>query len=196
VDKKMLANKWMIGGVITLIVLLLPFCTLWNLVSRYDHAEPSAEHHRIAIVLGAALWDQQPSPALKERLNLALRLYKEKRVDYLLLSGGLGVSGITEAEGMKRYLIAHGVHADHLILEDRSNNTKENLKYAAELLKQSKGEKVALITHDYHMYRALNYARQAGVRATPAPVHSQVLFTPYHKARECLALIKQKLLRM
>ncbi|MFC7441935.1 YdcF family protein [Laceyella putida] len=194
--KPMLANKWMIGGLILLLILFMPFLTLWNLVSRYDDVEPRKGHYHVAIVLGAALWDQQPSPALKERLNLALALYNEKRVDYIVLSGGLGDNGIPEAEGMKRYLVARGVHANHLILEDRSSNTKENLKYTAELLKQQQWGNIAIVTHDYHMYRALNYARQAGIYASAAPVHSTVLFTPYHKARECLALVKQIVLKM
>ncbi len=40
------------------------------------------------------------------------------------------------------------------------------------------------------MYRALRLAERAGIDATPAPVHSRVLFTPFYKARECLAIIK------
>lgn len=188
----MIGNKWVISGFILFVLLFISFLTLWHLVSQYDQAEPPKEHYQVAIVLGAALWNQQPSPALKERLNLALSLYNQKQVDYLVLSGGLGIGGTTEAEGMKQYLVARGVHPDHLLLEDRSSNTKENLKYTAELLKQHRFKKVVIVSHDYHMYRALNYAEQAGIQASAAPVHSTVLFTPYHKARECLALIKQK----
>ncbi|MBA4494871.1 YdcF family protein [Paenactinomyces guangxiensis] len=188
----MFANKWMITGIVLFILVMIPFSYLWILVSRYDDTEPDRVPRQAAIVLGAALWDQQPSPALQERLNQALSLYKDGLVQYIVLSGGLGDNGITEAEGMKKYLMDRGVPAGHLILEDRSSNTKENLKFTAEVLQKHKWTKLYLVTHDYHMYRALNYARQAGIQASAAPVHSQVLFMPYHKTRECLALIKQK----
>jgi uncharacterized SAM-binding protein YcdF (DUF218 family) len=187
----MITNKWIFAIFILAFILLVPFFYLWKLVSRYDDANPLPVHYQVAIVLGAALWDGQPSPALKERCNLALRLYQKGQVDYLLLSGGLGKGSLTEAEGMKNYLTARGVPADHLLLEDRSSNTLENLKYSAAILKQTQFTKITIVTHDYHMYRALNYAKWAGIHADPSPVHSKVLFVPYHKARECLALIKQ-----
>jgi uncharacterized SAM-binding protein YcdF (DUF218 family) len=193
----MLANKWVLTAGTSLVVIgLISFGYLWTLVSRYDHVDPDGQTRQAAIVLGAALWDQQPSPALQERLNQALKLYHDGLVQYIILSGGLGNNGITEAEGMKKYLVDRGVPAEHLILEDRSSNTKENLKFTAEILQKHKWTKLYIVTHDYHMYRALNYARQAGIHASAAPVHSKVLFIPYHKARECLALIKQKVFNL
>ncbi len=191
----MLTNKWIWIGWFFAIISAGVFIYLWEWVSRYDHINPPCEHSKVGIVLGAALWDQQPSPALKERLNLALQLYQSNRVDYLILSGGLGNNGITEAEGMKNYLIEREVSPAHLILEDQSDNTKENLLNSKRVLEKHQWKTVTLITHDYHMVRALNYAKQAGIYATASPVHSKVLFLPYHKTRECLALIKQKVFK-
>lgn len=189
-------NKWLlITGILLFSIGIVCFVYLYTLVSRYDEVQPDGETRQAAIVLGAALWDQQPSPALKERLNQALTLYQEGRVQYIILSGGLGNNGITEAEGMKKYLVDRGVPENHLVLEDRSSNTKENLKFTAEVLKKHKWTRLYLVTHDYHMYRALNYARKAGISASAAPVHSKVLFIPYHKTRECLALIKLKIFK-
>lgn len=191
----MFTNKWIWIGWLFALILSGVFIYLWVSVSRYDHINPPPEHSEAGIVLGAALWNQQPSPALKERLNLALKLYRENRVNYLILSGGLGNNGITEAEGMKNYLVERGVSPAHLILEDQSANTKENLLHSKKILEKHRWKTVTVITHDYHMLRALNYARQAGIYATASPVHSEVLFLPYHKTRECLALIKQKVFK-
>ncbi|MGA8941271.1 MAG: YdcF family protein [Thermoactinomyces sp.] len=185
-------NKWIWIGWLIVFICGGVFLYLWEWVSRYDHVNPPRKHFEAGIVLGAALWNQQPSPALKERLNLALKLYQENRVDYLILSGGLGNNGITEAEGMKNYLLERGVSPAHLILEDQSSNTRENLLNSKRILAKNQWKTVTIITHDYHMVRALNYARQAGIHATASPVHSRVLFLPYHKTRECLALVKQK----
>ncbi|MBA4602267.1 YdcF family protein [Thermoactinomyces mirandus] len=191
----MVSNKWIWIGWLFAIFSSGVFIYLWQWVSRYDHVDPPREHSEAGIVLGAALWNQQPSPALKERLNLALKLYRENIVNYLILSGGLGNNGITEAEGMKNYLVERGVSPAHLILEDQSSNTKENLLYSKKILEKHQWKNITIITHDYHMVRALDYARQAGIYATGSPVHSKVLFLPYHKTRECLALIKQKVFR-
>lgn len=188
-------NKWFLIGLGIFILLIIPFGYLWSLTSRYDKETPGEQHYDIGIVLGAALWNGQPSPALKERWNLAIELYHRGQVDRLVLSGGLGGNSITEAEGMRQYLVERGVKNEHLILEDRSTNTKENLLFTAEILQNEKPKALVLITHDYHMYRALNYAHQAGLTPDAAPVHSKVLFTPYHKTRECLALIKQLVLK-
>jgi uncharacterized SAM-binding protein YcdF (DUF218 family) len=184
-------NKWFLISVGIFILVILPFCYLWSLASRYDKINPENKHYDIGIVLGAALWNGQPSPALKERCNLAIELYHSGKVDRLILSGGLGQNSITEAEGMRQYLIERGVKNEHLILEDRSTNTKENLLFTSEILQNQKYHTLVLITHDYHMHRAINYAHQVNLTPDAAPVHSKVLFTPYHKTRECLALVKQ-----
>jgi uncharacterized SAM-binding protein YcdF (DUF218 family) len=189
-------HKWGWLAAIIATLALLPIVSLYVKVSQFDHVDPDGQQRQAAIILGAALWDGKPSPALTERLNMGLRLYKEHKVNHLILSGGLEKwDGISEAEAMKRYLTAHGVPADRLILENRSTDTRENLLYTAAILKKTGWTKLYLVTHDYHMTRALEYARQAGLTVSPAPVHSEVLFTPYHKMRECLGLIKQRVFK-
>lgn len=181
--------KWILF-VIPLIISLLVFILFWPQVSRYDDASIQPRPHDAALVLGAALWDGQPSPALKERLDQAYRLYRDGLVQYLILSGGKGDDGLTEAEGMKRYLVDKGIPSDRLLLEDQARNTAENIANSKKILLERNWEQIHLVTHDYHMYRALRLAERAGIDATPAPVHSRVLFTPFYKARECLAIIK------
>jgi uncharacterized SAM-binding protein YcdF (DUF218 family) len=162
----------------------------WVQTSRYDDVLVSHQSRDAALVLGAALWDSQPSPALTERLQMALYLYNKGQVQWIICSGGIGDDGISEAKGMKRYLVDRGVPPKDLLLEEESTNTEENLRYSKKLLKPNGIQNIYLVTHDYHMYRALALARNTGIPAEPAPVHSQVLFSPYYKARECLSIIK------
>lgn len=178
---------------IALFIATISYICLYALTSRFDHVEPDQQKRRVGIVLGAALWNNQPSPALAERLDQAIDLYKKGQIDYLILSGGLGNDQITEAQGMKNYLTQRGLPSNRLILEDQSSNTKENLLHSEQIIRKNKWGEVYLITHDYHMHRALAYAKRAGIQAAPAPVHSSVLWMPYHKTRECLALIKLKM---
>lgn len=166
----------------------------WSSVSQYDDTELPTSSRDAAIVLGAALWSDQPSPALKERLEVAIDLYKKKRVQTLILSGGQGDDTISEAEGMKRYLLKHQIPEDALQLENRSTNTRENLINSKFLFKKNNIDTIYIVTHDYHMKRALSYAKQNGINAFPAVAHSTVLFTPFWKARECIALAKEAVL--
>ncbi|WP_037465174.1 YdcF family protein [Shimazuella kribbensis] len=160
-------------------------------VSRYDNWQIDNKHRDAGIILGAALWENKPSPALRERLNKGLELYRSGKVDRLILSGGLGnAEQQSEAQAMRTYLMKYGVPSDKMILEDQSHNTKENLRNTSAHLKEKPIHSLYLITHDYHMTRALLYAKQANLSVTPAPAHSSVLFIPYHKLRECAALWK------
>ncbi|MDR6226268.1 YdcF family protein [Desmospora profundinema] len=166
---------------------------LWTLVSQYDDTPFPTEKRDVAIVLGAALWEEEPSPALRERLEAALQLYEEGLVEVLVLSGGEGNDGISEAEGMKRYLAAKGIPAESLLLENQAANTWENLHYSQWIIQQAGATEVYLVTHDYHMKRAMEMAKRIQMDAVPVPVHSRVLFTPYHKTRESLAFVKFRL---
>ncbi|MFC4078296.1 YdcF family protein [Salinithrix halophila] len=177
-------------GFLAGILLMAPF---WSRASLYDDVSVSTKPSDAALILGAALWEGKPSPALKERLDMALQLYRRDQVQWLVLSGGVGKSGLSEAEGMKRYLVQQGVKPDHLLLEEQSTRTKENLFFSKRLLRKNNIDQVYLVTHDYHLFRSLAYAKQAGIRAKPAPVHSRVLFTPFYKSRECLAIIKWRM---
>jgi uncharacterized SAM-binding protein YcdF (DUF218 family) len=184
-------NKW----IWVLFGCILIFCCsilyLYIKVSRFDEQQIGNEHKDAAIVLGAALWHNKPSPALRERLNTALQLYKDKKIDLFVLSGGLGNDEQqSEAQAMKTYLLRRGVPEDKMILEGKSSNTKENLAFTAVLLKDKPIDSIYLVTHDYHMTRALLYAKKANITVSPAPAHSTVLFEPYHKLRECAALWK------
>jgi uncharacterized SAM-binding protein YcdF (DUF218 family) len=183
-------GTWILLGCL---ILLLCACIVYNYikVSRYDNWKIDSKHRDAGIVLGAALWDNKPSPALRERLNKALDLYRSGKIDQLILSGGLGnAEQQSEAQAMRTYLMKRGVPSDKMILEDQSHNTKENLRNTYVLLKGKPIESLYLITHDYHMFRAMIYAKQAHLTVTPAPTHSSVLFIPYHKLRECAALWK------
>ena len=94
---------------------IVPF---WVQTSRYDDVRRVRSSRDAALVLGAALWDNQPSPALRERLQMALYLYNKGQVQWIICSGGIGDDGISEAEGMKRYLVDQGVPPKDLLLEE------------------------------------------------------------------------------
>ncbi|GIP32582.1 hypothetical protein J2TS4_17920 [Paenibacillus sp. J2TS4] len=173
---------------------LIGLLVLWTLYVQWmifsaQHNQ-SAERADAAIVLGAALWNDAPSPGLRERLEGAIQLYEQGTVGAILVSGGLGDNGstLTEAEGMKRYLLERGIPETDIWTETEARNTLQNLQYSL-LIMESNGWKHAIIvTHHYHGARALD---MAGFLDFDKPrvytVDSKVMNIPWHKARETLA---------
>ncbi|MDA8354448.1 MAG: YdcF family protein [Firmicutes bacterium] len=168
---------------------------LWGSVSAYRNRETPSIQREGAIILGASLSGNRASPALIERMEHGLSLYRKGITPLLILSGGSPRGKqVSEAEVMQDYLQARGVPKSALLLEPHSSNTAENLSHTRDIVKARGIGTVYLVTHDYHMFRALRCARDVGLSVVPAPVHSRTLWMPYHKCRECLALIKYLLM--
>ena len=118
------------------------------------------------LVLGAGVNGIVPSLSLYNRLTAAksyLESYPEARA---ILSGGQGPGEeITEAECMRRWLEAEGIAPERLILEEASTSTHENIRNSLALI-EALGEepqgRLAIVSSEYHLYRAKLLARQLG----------------------------------
>ena len=107
----------------------------------------------VAIVLGYQLHvDGTMDNILIKRLNLALQLLKEQKVDKIIVSGGKPKFEIdvTEAELMYNYLIEHGVSSDMLVKEDRSKSTFGNAKYSVPIAKELGASRITIVTTIEH----------------------------------------------
>lgn len=167
---------------------------LW-VINSYELPKPLPKADAV-IVLGAALWDNEPSPGLRERLDHALELYKQGNVNYLILTGGLDHNGstLTEAEGMRDYLLKHGVPEDRLLLENDARSTYENLLFSKAVAKKKGLNSFLIVTHDYHAPRSAEIARYLDYEQTEViGFKSKVLKTSYNQSREVLAFTKWKL---
>lgn len=182
-------------------IVLIGACVLlaWCLYAYYiimaNEQEPLLKADA-GIILGAALWNEQPSPALKERLDYAVELYDEGLVDYLILSGGKPNynRGLSEAEGMEHYLVAAGIPQEKLLLETQSRDTYENLTFSERVAKKHDLTSIMIITHNYHTQRAEDIAGYIGMKhVQTAGVKTKVLNESYHYTREMLAYTKWQL---
>ena len=73
---------------------------------------------------------------------------------------------------IRQISIEQGISPDKISLDDRSRNTRENLAFAAPLLRHLGADQVVIVTDRYHAPRALMIARRLGLQATascPAP---------------------------
>ena len=82
-----------------------------------------------------------------------------------VVSGGKGNDEvISEAEAMKRYLLLNGISEKDILIENKSKNTYENIKFSNNLIKkESKNCNIAFSTTNYHVFRAGLIAYLQGV---------------------------------
>lgn len=115
------------------------------------------------VILGAQVKGIRPSKALLRRIMTACDYMKTNPETKAILSGGKGPDeGISEAECMRRVLVQNGIDEQRLILEDKSVNTLENLKYS--LADVGYEHRIVIATCDFHQLRAQAVARKLGVR--------------------------------
>jgi uncharacterized SAM-binding protein YcdF (DUF218 family) len=117
-------------------------------------------------------------------------------VKHLIVSGGLDHNGstLTEAEGMRNYLVREGIPEEAVILEPLATSTYENVLFSKRLMEANGLVTSILITHDYHAARSYNIARFLNMQDPKvSSMNSQVMWMPWHKARETLAFTKWEL---
>ncbi|MFB6363290.1 vancomycin high temperature exclusion protein [Paenibacillus elgii] len=162
----------------------------WRIASLPDEKLPP---HDVGIVLGAALWQTTPSPALKERLDRAVELYQAGVIPRIIVSGGYdrADSLLTEAEGMRNYLVEKGVSSASIYLENEARSTLQNMLFSQKIMQDHGWTSAVIVTHRYHAVRALDMARFLGYESpSVSPMDSSVLTMAWHKSRETLAFTK------
>lgn len=123
-----------------------------------------------AVVLGAAVWGDAPSPVFQERINHAINLYHAGRVQALIFTGGVG-SGDQQAESVvaSRYAVAHGVNPEDTWCELTSRITWENLQGAKQIVDDQGFTRVLIVSDPLHMRRSVLMARDLGLVAEASP---------------------------
>ncbi|HVM10100.1 MAG TPA: YdcF family protein [Acidimicrobiales bacterium] len=117
------------------------------------------------IVLGAAQYDGRPSPALQDRLDHAIALYRDGKAPVVWVTGGRKAGDrFTEASASSRYLIRNGIPNDALELEVQGGNSYESLSAAARYLRDRDQRNVLLVSDPWHAYRIQAIAREVGLR--------------------------------
>ena len=103
----------------------------------------------------------------------SLRVLEAARVHRILtvpivVTGGHGEANRSEARVMAHQLEQLGVPADHIIVEEQSQNTRDHAMFVPPLLKERGIGHFVLVTSQQHMARALQTFRAVGESPTPS----------------------------
>ena len=123
-----------------------------------------------AVVMGATVFRNRPSPVFRERINHAVNLYRQGVVRYLIFTGGLaGNDELAESEAAREYAITQGVPAEHILIETTSSNSCLNLVEAKRIMDENALEQALIVSDPLHMRRAMWLAESIGMKAESAP---------------------------
>jgi len=142
------------------------------------------------VVLGAKVNGTKPSGALYNRIASAAEYLEENPGTVAILSGGQGSDeGISEAECMRQGLVERGIDESRLILEEKSTDTSENLINSRAIIGDDSAS-VALVTNDFHLFRALHLAQGLGwTGVTGVSVPTTAISWPHYMMREFVGVM-------
>ncbi len=145
--------------------MLIAFIVVESLVLSAEQSDSEAAEADFLIVLGCGVNGDQPSLMLWSRIDAAERFLTAHPNAKAVLSGGQGPGeDITEAEAMRRALVSAGIDENRLILEEKSEDTIQNIANSLDLIGRDSG-KIAILSNDFHLYRAKLIAAHEGVDA-------------------------------
>lgn len=174
-------------GAVALALLVL-FC----LVATELHAVPRASCPTV-LVLGCQVRGTVPSLLLQYRIQAAEDYLTANPTAVAILSGGKGSGeNISEAACMYQVLSDRGIDPQRLYLEEASSNTWENLCFSQALMeREGLSGPVAIVSNDFHIYRALQMAGDLGLDAHGLAAKSKYWFSrPTYMLREAMALVQ------
>lgn len=117
----------------------------------------------VAIVFGAGLRrDGRPTTVLADRVQTAVQLFKDGKVEQLLLSGSSHADDYDETRAMRDYAMKLGMNADDILLDPQGDRTYLTCLRARD---EFGIEKALLVSQRYHLPRALVLCETLGIEA-------------------------------
>ena len=156
----------------------------------FDGLSDDVPHSDVAVILGSKVeLSGYPSARLAARLDRGIALYRAGVIKTLIVSGGTGKEGFSEAIVMRDYLFRMGVPLSGIIVDELGYNTEETARNCAAIMQLNGFKSVIVVTQYFHVSRtrmALKYHDIKDIHSAHA--HYFELRDIYSTAREAVAL--------
>lgn len=161
----------------------------------YLEANYNAEQvpsNRVAIVFGAGILPNgTPTPYLQNRIQTAVRLYQQNKVDKILMSGDNSTLTHNEPVVMKRYAVKANVPEQDIAMDFAGRSTYDTCYRAHYIFGLNSA---TLVTQGYHLPRAMVTCDRLGIKNIGvAAVKQSRDYTASYLAREYLSTDKMTL---
>ena len=165
--KKILKFLWRLAltlGLFVLFGLLLPKLIVLLYAAPRTFTVDDVPAERVAIVFGAGLrYDGTPTAILRDRVETAVQLHQQGKVDKLLMSGDNSFVDYNEPEAMRQYALELGIPEEDIVLDYAGRRTYDTC-YRANAIFQV--QSAILVTQSFHLPRALFLCNWFGVEST------------------------------
>ncbi len=157
----------------------------------YSAMKPTQQNATV-VILGCKVRGEAPSRMLVDRAKKAIEYLNENPASVCIASGGQGDGeDISEAEALRRYLVANGIEEDRIYLEDKSTSTYENITFTASIIKENNlSANIVVASDNFHQLRASIFAERNGLKASPIGTNTWIFLLPGYWAREALGIVK------
>jgi len=206
--------QWLVVSTATFCTACLVIFVAVELLIGWSAVTSTRRAAEYVIVLGAKVRGSELSNSLKKRLDKALEYAENNPNTVLVLSGGKGEGeDISEAEAMYDYLQYNGIPESQLLLEEQSVNTVQNIVFSKKVIdyqekykameareslldsykERSDSVKIAVLTSNYHVFRAKSIARKQGIyNISGIAAPGDPVLAIHMWVRECFAVLKDK----
>jgi len=176
--------------VLFLITLSLTF-TYFN--DKYEFTMKGNKYD-YGIILGAAVWSgNRPSPIFSGRIEKGAKLYKDKVIRKIQLTGGNAPGEVSEAKAALNYLTEKfGVSKKNILIEETTSTTNEQIRYMKnQFAKTNNDVNFLFISDEFHLKRISEmadfYSLKASVVSSEYELNLQK--SVYYRLRDSIGLI-------
>ncbi|HNZ14443.1 MAG TPA: ElyC/SanA/YdcF family protein [Anaerolineaceae bacterium] len=122
----------------------------------------------VVMVPGAGLLrDGTPSSPLRDRLDAAAQLYRDGKVQKILLTGDNRFVNYNEPGAMRNYLIQTGIPEEDLVLDYAGRRTYDSCYRAKAIFGL---DEIIIVTQPYHLPRAVFLCDKLGLETQGLPI--------------------------
>lgn len=161
-------KKLKIGLLIGLIISALVFTANYSIVKNAEDKTFSSiqniGYNKVGLVLGTSkmLKSGHINLYFKYRVEATVDLYKNGKIDYVLVSGDNGNTNYDEPTDFKDELIKKGIPEDKIFLDYAGFRTLDSVVRAKEIFGQSS---ITIISQKFHNERAIYLAEKNDITA-------------------------------
>lgn len=154
-------------GLLVTTVAVIAFCdyTIEKEATNHTYTDISKlPNHKVGLLLGTAKYLQAGgiNPYFRHRIDAAVALFKQGKVEYLLVSGDNGHRSYNEPIEFQKELIKNGVPENCIVLDYAGFSTLDSVIRAKEVFGQ---DNFTIISQEFHNERAIYLAHHHGIHA-------------------------------
>lgn len=147
------------------LILIAGLLVIWGLSSYIDSSTEAYIYEEIetipssetVIVLGASVFsDGKLSPILQDRVDTALELFNQNKVQQFLLSGDHKTDDYNEVDAMNNYLLKKNVPQSKIILDHAGYDTYDSMYRSNAIFNITEA---IVVTQGFHLPRTIFIAR-------------------------------------